>query len=182
MPLPDDDISGLMGGNFMAAVDLPLGQRFQATIVKATKEEVGQDNKVKAVLVLHSLQGDPWPKPIILNKTALADLAPTFGKYLRAWIGQSIEVWTATVRYGTKLVPGFKFAPMASPQAVSSPVPTTTLRPPQTPPAAAGAVPGAQSLAGNGSVLPAATTRPFALVPQATTPASAADLDDEIPF
>jgi len=170
----DDDISGMMGSNYLRAADLPLDRRFRAIIHQAVKEEVGPDRTVKAVLTLVNPQGQAWKKPLVVNKTGLEALAKVFGIRLRAWTGQTIMVWAELVKFGPKLVPGLKFEPVAQPYAGA-------LAPP---PATVGPAPGPQpNVAGsNGAAPPPATVGP-APGPVVYPPSpAAADLDDEIPF
>ncbi len=163
----DDDISGMMGSNYLRAADLPLDRRFRAIIHQAVKEEIGPDRTIKAVLTLVNPQGQAWKKPLVVNKTGLEALAKVFGVRLRAWPGQTIVVWAEMVKFGPKEVPGLKFEPVAQPAARALSPPPATVEQPN--------VPG-----GNGAAMPA--PGPVVYPPPVQTTPTVADLDDEIPF
>lgn len=114
-------VSETYSGSYLAAAELPLGQRRRAMIFSATGQEIGQGDRrgAKIVLSLTSPKGVRWPKDVVVNKTNARQLGAAYGDEPDGWIGKSVEIRTEYVTFQGRTVPGIKTMPAPESAALS---------------------------------------------------------------
>lgn len=186
------DMTAPYAGEYVRSNELPPNVRIPVVIRFATVEQVGQDQKLAAVLTLAAQDSRPWPRRVILNKGNAGILSKAFGKDGGAWIGQPITIWNdPDMTFKGERVGGIKVAvghqvPAAPPAAPSVAIPL----PGPVAPASAPASGNGASPPGNGAggYDPTGATANMAghTVPLPgsfpTAPPTADDLDNSIPI
>lgn len=101
------NVRDFTGSRYLTAAELG-SERRKAKITDVTSELVGVDKEEKLVLHLEDL------KPIVLNKTNIANIANVLGDETDAWVGEIVSIWTEMTSFAGRPVRGLRLAPVAA--------------------------------------------------------------------
>ncbi len=103
------NINEIYGSPYMVASDL-RGKAFIAVIVAVDEVQLKDEGvtKRRCAVKLASRSGQLWRKPWLVNSTNARTLTELLGTETTAWLGRAIEIYSAKVTFGTKLVDGIR--------------------------------------------------------------------------